>query len=247
MRDAESSAFLRRAPSWAGMDSDPLVAIDRVVDLWLEYASIFTLYQCSAVSHSWRDAARTELRAKRTLAISSKVDGNILCGRTNDRVLRSILCTACQLTELHLHGLSFISDDALYGLAQHPIRIAGFTYCTSLTASVRYYLPSTVADLRIAGCHRAYPDIAHLQELDGITLDIHVCAPAVQEVEAQARGGFRYVDPAMRLGVRQGAVCSCRSPTSKACSPIPDVRGACRVPELWHASSFDWQPGLTCP
>ena len=56
-------------------------------------------------------------------------------------------------------------------------------------------------------------------------------------VEAEALRGFRFVDRAQRAGIRAGAACACRG---RGCARVPDVRGVVRLPELWHASSFDW-------
>ena len=191
------------------------------------------------MSRSWRHAAQ-QLLAQPVLRISSLVDGVVACARTNDRVFGQLLTSSAWLTELHLHGLTSISDNALRSLIDHPLRVASLTYCTSLTAAMVKSLPKTVVDLRIAGCHNLYAELPRLSRL--YTLDVHVCAAAEREVERQAHGGFRFVDPALRMGIRMGvrAACTCGAEQCEACEPIPDVRGVVRAPEIWHASSFDW-------
>ena len=109
---------------------------------------------------------------------------------------------------------------------------------------MRHHLPPSARELRVAGNYLMY---AQLDEFDGPTLalDIHVCEPALREVATQSLAGFRFVDPAMRAGVRLGAVCACRRGDELACcARVPDVHGELHAPEVWHASSFDWHfPG----
>ena len=223
------------------MARDPVDAIGDVSsELWLSHLETFTLHRCMAVSKAWNQCVRKRLAFSANV---SSLDNN--GAHIDDRIIRRILLHS-PIMELHLHGLTNITDDALEPLwKQRGLRLVSLTYCTGLTTAIGRHLPPSVRELRISGCHRMY---SHLTELRVPTLDIHVCEPAVKGVEHQALRGFRFVDPALRAGVRQGTTCNCPHATTgllaidcaSDCKRIPDISGVLRPPEIWHASSFDW-------
>ena len=223
------------------MARDPVDAIGDVSsELWLSHLETFTLHRCMAVSKAWNQCVRKRLAFSANV---SSLDNN--GAHIDDRIIRRILLHS-PIMELHLHGLTNITDDALEPLwKQRGLRLVSLTYCTGLTTAIGRHLPPSVRELRISGCHRMY---SHLTELRVPTLDIHVCEPAVKGVEHQALRGFRFVDPALRAGVRQGTACKCPHSTTgllaidcaSDCKRIPDISGVLRPPEIWHASSFDW-------
>jgi hypothetical protein len=244
----DDTGTTQRVPCDTESASDPLAAIECVADLWLG-ASSYTLHSCMCVSSTWRAAIRLRLRRMRTASISSLNDGVVVATLTGDRVVRRLLSSLAlqvSLTELSLHGLANISDAALRPLSCHRhLHSATLTYCVKLTCDVRHHLPSSLRHLDVAGCFRMYSRLHDLSH----TLDIHICEDAVREVEEQALAGFRFTDPAMRAGIRLGALCTRAACTGSAplplalghpCARIPDACGVVRTPELWHASSFDW-------
>lgn len=160
--------------------------------------------------------------------------------RTGDAILCRVLALAqChRVTELRLHGLTHITDRGLRALVQmEQLQIAGLTHCVRLTTRVKASLPRAVKELRVQGCCRMYD---HLSELSSLRLDCHVCEHGLKAVEEKALLGFRFVDPALRAGIRQGHACS---HDCVPCHAIADVHGTVPLPseaEIWHASSFDW-------
>jgi hypothetical protein len=225
----------------AASGSDPMHIIGCIACLWLP-PDCFSLNQCLVVSTAWRSAALRKRGDQTVVTILSQVGTLSRIGRlTNDLVLQRALASFhMRVCELHLHSLSMITDAALVPLTRLlSLRTLGLTYCTGLTVACKHSLPRSVAELHVAGCRRMYPTLHKLEE-SGLLLDIHICERALQLVETHALCGFRFVDPALRAGVRKGPRCACKM-TSGECSLIPDVLGDVRQPELWHASSFDWQ------
>ena len=216
--------------------TDPLDSINCVELLDLCFgSSAYTLSKCAAVSKSWRAAVHQIRDQFRRVAISATDEPHLI--RTSDRIVERVLLTAVrELTELHLHGLVLLSDSALRPLQHcHSLRLASFTYCTKLTTLVKWNLPNSTRELHIAGCARMYGD---LDALSPLLLDVHVCEAGLRAVEEQAEGGFRFVDPAMRAGIRQGPACACKC---GGCVAIADRNGGRpATPQVWHASSFDW-------
>ena len=201
--------------------------------------STLVLAQCMGVNRAWRAVVRQ-------LATNTVVVSALDCrraARTSDSSMHKLLCApvpfSCPLLELHLHGLTAITDAALGPLRQHArVRLVGLTFCRRLTTGIRAHLPASVRELHVLGCPRMY---GRLGELDDFTLDIHVCELGLQAVEEQAFGGFRFVDAAFRAGIRRGSACACGATNGGECATVTDLRGeAILEPEVWHASSFDW-------
>jgi hypothetical protein len=204
--------------------SDPLNFIHCVEILDLCFgSSTYTLSKCAAVSKSWRAAVQCIRNELRRVAISAADDPWLI--RTSDRIVERVLASAIrELTELRLHGLVLLSDSALSPLLHcHSLRLASFMYCTKLTTLVKYNLPRSTRELHIAGCARMYGDL--------------VCEAGLHAVEEQSLSGFRFVDPALRAGIRQGPACACKC---GGCVAIADRNGRPAVQQVWHASSFDW-------
>lgn len=217
------------------MGRDPLSSIHCVELLDLCFgSSTYTLSKCAAVSKSWRAAVQCIRHELRRVAISAADDPWLI--RTSDRIVERVLASAIrELTELRLHGLVLLSDSALRPLQHcHALRLASFTYCTKLTTLVKYNLPSSTHELHIAGCARMYGD---LDSLSPLLLDVHICEAGLHAVEEQSLSGFRFVDPALRAGIRQGPACACKC---GGCVAIADRNGQLAVQQVWHASSFDW-------
>ena len=216
--------------------SDPLNSIHCVEILDLCFgSSTYTLSKCAAVSKTWRQAVQHIRHELRRVAVSATDEPHLI--RTSDRIVERVLVSAIhELTELHLHGLVLLSDSALRPLQHcHSLRLASFTYCTKLTTLVKYNLPSSTRELHVAGCARMYGD---LDALSPLLLDVHVCEAGLLAVEEQSASGFRFIDPALRAGIRQGPACACKC---GSCVAIADRNGRPAVPpQVWHASSFDW-------
>ena len=216
--------------------ADPIAVIGCVADLWLD-VSWHTLHCCKGVSKSWHDAAAARIEAGKVRL--SAVEDRLLTWK--GRIVRNAL-RATTLTEIRLHGFTFVTDESLYPLkTSRNLRFAALTYCTQLTVMVRHHLPNSLRELHIAGDHLIYPRLNEID--DDIVLDVHFCEQAVKVVEQQALAGFRFLDPAMRAGVRIGHGCRCNkaSPThGQECMRVPDIHGVLQPPEIWHASSFDW-------
>ena len=215
---------------------DPVPILWTVADLWLTPGSTFTLETCKAVSHTWRRLACEE-RFHRCLTISVNTETAVVMKRTTAPVVKRLLFPS--ISDLSLHGL-LLCDTALQPLlCLTSLRMVRLTYCTNLTTAVKSSLPSSVVELYVAGCHKMY---RHLNDLSMFCLDIHVCKRALELVEEHSLSGFRFVDPALRLGVREGRCCLVGC-SDAICPSIPDIHGRHRDPELWHASSFDWVEG----
>ena len=196
-------------------------------------ASSFTLCQCAAVATAWRLAVRRIQRELRRVAISA-ADGPHMI-RMSDRIVERLLASACALAELRLHGLVLLSDAALRPLRELPsLRLVSVTYCTKLTTELKWTLPVSVRELHVAGCAKMY---ANLDALSPLRLDVHVCEAGLRAVEEQSLAGFRFVDPALRAGIRHGPACACMC---GGCVAIADVHGVRPEPTVWHASCFDY-------
>ena len=201
----------------------------------------YTLEQCRAVSKAWRVAVVD--RSSCTVSVRSPNVSRLTENSVLHRLISSIAPSQL-LRELRLHGLVRITDDALSPLrhASLPrLRLVDLTFCASLTTGVRLHLPSSVRELHVAGCPRMYDS---LRELHAYTLDVHVCEHGRRAVEDQARTGFRFVNRALRAGIRLGAACC----AGQACAFCPDVlqptldtaspHDQCH--EVVHASVADW-------
>ena len=226
---------------------DPALSLCCVSELWLAPDSHRHVHVCMCVSKAWQRMAQETLKHRTAVTVSSRVEPHEFCRSRFDCKLAGALHAASigmlRIIELRLHGLCNLSDDALRPVARlSSLTTVALTHCTSLTAAISCYLPRSVAKLDLAGCHLIYGCLAALGR--AYELDIHVCAPALQLVEQQSLGGFRFVDPAQRAGVRQGCSTACHAACgvcARPCPAIEDVDGVVRVPaEVWHASSFDW-------
>ena len=215
-----------------------------ILELW-SAPPIHTLHQCCAVNHCCNRAASARLRQLDTLRICLEEDGCNVAGTTSTSVLTRVLMRTCSfhLASVHLYGLTNITDAALAPLAScHALRSVGLCYCSKLTVGINRSLPSSISDLKIAGCYQMYE---HIGELAKFPLDIHVCPLGLREVEDQAFHGFRFIDPSLRAGIRRGRSCNVlahvdASERPAECGRVPDIHGRLCTSEVWHASSFDW-------
>lgn len=217
---------------------DPFDVVGCVCECWLP--DTYLRHLCMCVSRTWA-------RHIRTLDHTINVSALTMTGsaRTGDQIIRRVL-SPTNIVEVRLHWLVRITDDALSPLKTQPcLRVLAVTYCTNLTLGLKGHLPPSVQELRVAGCHQLYDQLPALEER--FTLDVHTCAGGTREVEQQALRGFRFVDHALRAGIRSGPLHTCmccgtpaQAAQQRACATLPDARGKRHEPELWHASSFDW-------
>lgn len=229
---------------------DPVQVIGCLAELWMGH-SAYTLSNCSSVSRMWNEAVRIIRHMKQPVISISVLDQGLHALATTDRVVRRVLSASpSSLAEVHLHGLTRITDSSIRPLTERcHVRVVGLTHCTRLTAGARIHLPPSVRELRMAGCVNMYHQLEELAA--AYTLDVHRCPAQLQLVDVHAASGFRFVDPALRAGIRLGplhACDACRLPHAAgashehaSCEQVPDLYGRTRAqPELWHASSFDW-------